>query len=283
MTYPSTFSSFNRPTANDKLNSPSHSDLHNTVSSAVGQIEQFIGLSTSSAVGSLTYDVRSPDSNGGGHVQTANKGGTGQTSYTKGDLLVASSTSVLSKLAIGSDAQVLSADSSQATGVKWVSNTTQPKVYVSGSVITANSGTETSILNATIAGSTLGTNNAVRATVFIDDMTAGGPTDSFVLKAIYGTTSIVTIFSSLYGSPLRGSFQLDLIGANTPTNQRMIFRNNVVSASMLVGSILTYGGYNTIKSSTIGENSSADKTLGMVVSWTGGTMTVNGAIVEKIT
>lgn len=119
MPYPSTYSSFNRPTASDRLNSPSHSALHNTVSSAVGQIEQTIGLSASSLIGTLYYDIRSPNSNGGGHVQTANKGGTGQTTFTKGDLLVATSSSVLSKLTVGANNQILIANSGAAAGVNW--------------------------------------------------------------------------------------------------------------------------------------------------------------------
>jgi hypothetical protein len=120
MAFPSTLSTFNRPTATDRLNSPSHSALHNTVSSAVGQIEAVIGVEgANSVVGTLEYFIKSPDSNGGGHVQTANKGGTGQTSYTKGDLLVATSASVLAKLAVGNDNAVLQANSSVAAGVQW--------------------------------------------------------------------------------------------------------------------------------------------------------------------
>ena len=118
--FPSILNTFNRPTATDRLNSPSHSALHNTVSSALGQVEAFIGKAgNGSTVGTLLYDVRSPDSNGGGHVQTANKGGTGQTSYTKGDFLVATSSSVLAKLAVGADGENLIADSSQSAGVRW--------------------------------------------------------------------------------------------------------------------------------------------------------------------
>lgn len=118
--YPSTFSAFNRPAAGDKLNSPSHAALHNTVSSAVGQLEAVIGLAgASSTIGTLIGDLRSPGSDGGGHVQTASKGGTGQTSFTKGDLLVASSASVLTKLAVGTAGQALIVDSAQPTGVKW--------------------------------------------------------------------------------------------------------------------------------------------------------------------
>lgn len=120
MAYPSTFSSFNRPASSDRLNSPSHSALHNTVSSAVGQVEAVIGLTGSGSVlGTLIGDLRSPSSDGGGHVQTANKGGTGQTSFNKGDLLVGQSSSVLVKLGVGVDNQVIVADSSVASGIKW--------------------------------------------------------------------------------------------------------------------------------------------------------------------
>jgi len=119
--FPSVLNVFTRPTTTDKLNSPSHSGLHNTVSSALGQVEAFLGvIGASSVVGTLSYDVRSPASGGGGHVQFVNKGGTGQTTFTKGDILVAQSASVLTKLAITTtDNYALIADASQAMGVKW--------------------------------------------------------------------------------------------------------------------------------------------------------------------
>lgn len=47
------------------------------------------------------------------------QGGTGQTSYTKGDLLCATGATTLAKLAVGTDDQVLTADSAEACGVKW--------------------------------------------------------------------------------------------------------------------------------------------------------------------
>lgn len=46
-------------------------------------------------------------------------GGTGKTSYTKGDILVASASTTLVKLGVGSNGQVLSADSGETSGVKW--------------------------------------------------------------------------------------------------------------------------------------------------------------------
>src|SRR3990167_4002761 len=122
MPFPSVLNTFNRPTTTDRLNSPSHSALHNTVSSALGQVEAVIGVAgANSVVGTFEYDVRSPASGGGGHVQVANKGGTGQTSYSKGDVLVAQSSSVVTKLAVGGAGQYLAVDSGTATGVNWAS------------------------------------------------------------------------------------------------------------------------------------------------------------------
>ena len=118
--FPSTFSAFTHPQATDRLNSPSHSALHNSVSSAVGNLEAFIGRNGNNSVaGTIVYQIESPDSDGGGHVQTAIRGGTGQTNYNKGDLLVGQSSSVLTKLAVGGDGRALVADSTQPTGVKW--------------------------------------------------------------------------------------------------------------------------------------------------------------------
>lgn len=118
--FPSTLSTFPRPTPTNRLDNPSHSALHNTVSSAVGQIEAVIGVEgANSVVGTIMYDIQSPASDGGGHVQTANKGGTGQTSYSKGDLLVATSSSVLTKLAVGPDGTVPVANASAPAGIQW--------------------------------------------------------------------------------------------------------------------------------------------------------------------
>lgn len=118
MAYPSVLSAISNPQATDRLNSPSHSSIHQAVNTAITEIETFVGTQ-SSTVGTLYYDIRSANSNGGGHVQSADKGGTGQTAYTKGDILVAQSASVLTKLAIGATNQVLTADATQAVGVKW--------------------------------------------------------------------------------------------------------------------------------------------------------------------
>ncbi len=49
----------------------------------------------------------------------AANGGTGRSSYTKGDLLCATGSTTLTNLSVGSNTNVLTADSTQPCGVKW--------------------------------------------------------------------------------------------------------------------------------------------------------------------
>jgi hypothetical protein len=53
-----------------------------------------------------------------GALAAAN-GGTGQSSFTKGDILAAANSTTLNKLAVGTDGQVLTADAASTNGVKW--------------------------------------------------------------------------------------------------------------------------------------------------------------------
>jgi hypothetical protein len=46
-------------------------------------------------------------------------GGTGQTTYTKGDLIVTPGSTTLNKLGVGADGQMLTADTASTNGVKW--------------------------------------------------------------------------------------------------------------------------------------------------------------------
>lgn len=122
MPWPSTLTSFTDPNPSNRLNNPSHSSIETAQNTGLEELQAFIGVNTgatASAVGTLLYDVKAPGSNGGGHIQTANKGGTGQTAYTKGDLLVASSSSVLARLAVGSNGNVLKVNSGTTAGLAW--------------------------------------------------------------------------------------------------------------------------------------------------------------------
>ena len=109
MAYPSTLGTFTDPLASQKLNAPSHSGIETAQNTGIEEIQVFVGT-IASTQGTLVYDIRATDSDGGGHVQSANKGGTGQTLFAKGDLLVASSSSVISKLTVGANNTLLDRD-----------------------------------------------------------------------------------------------------------------------------------------------------------------------------
>lgn len=108
-----------RGTSGDKLNNPNHITHHQKEDDTIEALQTKVGIDSSADATSLDYLVKNASSNGGGHVQTAAKGGTGQTTYTKGDILAAASASVLNKLAVGTNGQLLVADSSATNGVKW--------------------------------------------------------------------------------------------------------------------------------------------------------------------
>lgn len=192
MPYPSTISVLATPQPTDRLNNPSHSTLHQNENSGVTEIQTFVGTLASTA-GTLIYDIRAAASNGGGHVQTANKGGTGQTSYTKGDLLVAQSSSVLTKLAVSSTAgELLTADPNTATGVKWGPAIGNTKIAVNYSPVQTAAGQAsafTTFFAASIAGSTLGTGNAIRYTAYMPILNKANGT-SFVAIVTYGGNTV---------------------------------------------------------------------------------------------
>lgn len=228
MPFPSTLSTFNRPLATDRLNSPGHSALHNTVSSALGQVEATIGIEgANSVIGTLMYNIRSGGSDGGGHIQSAVKGGTGQVSYTKGDLLVAQNASILAKLAVGSDGQVLNSDSSASTGVSWGAGARPTvRIYNTASIATWTRPSNLSYVIVEAWGGG-GTGGCAASSSNIPGIASGGGSGAYARKFIPGSAILAsqTIVIGAGGGAMITSQTIGSVGGTT-----------------LFGSILSVGG-----------------------------------------
>lgn len=278
--YPSVISTFSYPSASDKLNNPSHSALENSQSSVIGQMQAFMGLEGDSSVaGTLVYDVRSPASNGGGHVQTAALGGTGQTTYAKGDMLVGQNSSTLTRITVGSDGLALTSDSTTATGVKWGTPPAN-KILTYTSVLSLNN-TTASIMTTQLVGSVLGTTNALKSTIFVKNFSSPGG-ESLTLKGVYGTSSIAVAVSGLSTTSTFGTINFDVVGAGTTTTQKAYLTMNVLRNGS--GSVIA--GLTRYSASMIATDSSAVNTFGIEATVGGpGTneLTTEGYIIEKVT
>ena len=291
MPFPSTLSSLTNPNPTDRLNAPSHSSIESAQNDAIEQLERVIGVEgASSVVGSLEYLIKSPDSNGGGHVQTANKGGTGQTSYTKGDVLVATSSSVLSKLAVGADGTFLKANASVAAGVEWNAGPGKISASVmnSSSIIGQGIATESSVFSITIPGSVLGANNAVRATFKAILAINPGPASSMIARMTYGggraaSVIVAGVENGSSGNPLRGGIECLILGNGTTTAQTTII--NPFFGRGIQNSVI--GATTSLDFATTSVASDGNQTLGLTWQFCeasgGNQLTPIAVIVEKIT
>lgn len=287
MTYPSTISTFTNPLSSDRLNNPAHSAIETAQNTGLKQVQTFLGVEgPSSTLGTLIYDVRSPGSDGGGHVQTAVKGGTGQTTFTKGDILIAQSASVLAKLAVGLDTQILAANSSVGAGVNWV-NPTNNRVISSASVIGVTAGVETSVANGTVVGSTLGTANALRATVMVNRWnTRNG--SSVLVRGVYGGGTVASVMFNSPADmsaalPISGNIVFTLIANNNVALQRGVLQVNLAQTKQVPDTIPSVM-INLYNANTSSINSSANQPFGITVNMSNGNdaFTTDGSIIEKI-
>ncbi len=116
----------------------------NSPDNEITALENKVGVDGSGVATSLDYIAKNASSNGGGHVQTANTGGTGFTSYSKGDLIVGQSSSVLGRQSAGTDGYALTYDSTKTNGLSSAAILTAPTIqnqnftYAQGSVISAS-------------------------------------------------------------------------------------------------------------------------------------------------
>lgn len=284
-TFPSVLTTYTSPQATDRLNNPSHSTIEQAQNSGVSQVEKVIGID-GSAPGTIIGDLRNSASNGGGHVQTVNKGGTGQTSYTKGDLLVATSSSVLAKLGIGADGTALLADSAQASGMKWFSAVSNKILVVNNptSIVRSTSSVQTTYFAASILANSLGTSNAIRVTGQLPIFETDGNAVSFTLN--YGNNVVASLLANVLGySGGAGKLEGMIVQSQVSSQLGYLkldtgFKLGITNTNAIFSVISGYGYGNASINSTLDQTLSI---VGSVIGTASRTSILTGFfVVEKI-
>jgi hypothetical protein len=202
------------------------------------------------AVEEVSNETRNADNITSGTL-LATRGGTGTGTYTKGDLLAASSSTALSKLGVGTNGQVLRANSATATGLEWGLDYlgTVTSVTGSGAISVANGTTTPAISVAAASTSVAGVVQLSNSTSTTSSVLAATPT---AVKAAYdlaaaampkagGTfTADVTLGASV-GLIFEGSTddanETKLLAAD-PTADRLIYLPNADGTLVLSGAIV---------------------------------------------
>lgn len=231
-------------------------------------------------------------------------GGTGQTSQTnafdalsptttKGDLIVSNGSDNI-RVAVGSDNQILIADTSQASGVRWGSATSagSAKIEVDPtevSIVDYGGGTETTLFDVSIPGGTLSTNNALRVTVYLSLVDVDS-SDTLDIKFKYGGTTIATLSrTNATANTLKGFLYCYLIADGATNVQKgtatleLFVSGYEASSDANVGFTKLFINGN----GTAAVDSTASQTLSVTAQYTGASQTADDLtaewwIVEKI-
>ena len=181
------------------------------------------------------------------------RGGTGLDSYTKGDLLVASGSTALMKLGVGSNGQILRADSSQTSGLLWYTPASGTVLSVSvNSPLTVVSGTTnpvisipdatTSVRGTVVLTDSVGTTSSTIAATATAVKTAYDLANAALPRAGGTITGEVVIGSAgtlLFEGATDNTFEIQLAAADATSDK-------IVTLPDTTGTIITTGDSGTV-------------------------------------
>lgn len=181
------------------------------------------------------------------------RGGTGTTVYTKGDLLAASASTTLAKLGVGTNGQVLRANSATATGLEWGADFvgTVTSVTGSGAISVANGTTTPAISVASASTSVAGVVQLSDSTSTTSSTVAATSTavksaydlaDAALPKAggtVTGNINLDTNVSLVFEGTTADAFETTL-SATDPTADRTISLPNASGTIALTSDLSSY-------------------------------------------
>ena len=189
------------------------------------------------------------------------RGGTNLASYTKGDIIAATAATTLAQRTVGTNGQVLTADSVEATGLKWATPTTGTVTTVSSSTAALTVATATTTPALTVRSATTSVNGIVQlsdSTSTTSSVLAATPTavkSAYDLAAaalpkaggvITGALEIGNTGSLVFEGSTNDGNETTLTVAD-PTADRTITLPNVT------GTVITTGDSGTVTSTMIAD------------------------------
>jgi hypothetical protein len=189
------------------------------------------------------------------------RGGTNLASYTKGDLIAATAATTLAQRTVGTNGQVLTADSVEATGLKWATPTTGTVTTVSSSTAALTVATATTTPALTVRSATTSVDGIVQlsdSTGTTSSVLAATPTAvksaydlaAAALPAAGGTvTGDITLGANI-GIQFEGTTddanEIRLIGADATADRTITLPN-------VTGTVVTTGDTGTVTSTMIAD------------------------------
>ena len=133
------------------------------------------------------------------------RGGTGIASYVKGDLIVPTGTTTLDKLGVGTNGYILSANSSETTGLEWIANQAGTVTSVTGTApIQVATGTVTPVISVTT-----GTTSAVGVLQLTDGVASSSTTTAATPNGVKTAYDLAALALPKAGGTISGQLLLD--------------------------------------------------------------------------